>query len=89
MTFLGPKPLCVWNKCEPTFGTAAWKRMLVTGVGAEDSMEMITTSTSARDGGESRAKVNRTRRLCLSNTLTGNRLPGFRGEGKMDYQESL
>lgn len=51
------------------------------GVGAEDSMEMITTSTSARDGGESRAKVNRTRRLCLSNTLTGNRLPGFRGGG--------
>lgn len=47
-------------------------------------MEMITTSTSARDGGESRAKVNRTRRLCLSNTLTGNRLPELRGEGGMD-----
>ncbi|TNN57982.1 hypothetical protein EYF80_031806 [Liparis tanakae] len=60
---------------EPTLGTAAWKRMLVTGLGAEDSMEMMTTSTSGRDGGQSRAKVNNTRRLCLSNTVTGNRLP--------------
>lgn len=49
--------------------------MLVTGMGAEDSMEMITTSTSGRDGGQSRAKVNKTRRLCLSNTVTGNKLP--------------
>lgn len=59
----------------PTLGTAAWKRMLETGMGAEDSMEMMTTSTSGRDGGQSRAKVNRTRRLCLSNTVTGSKLP--------------
>lgn len=65
------KKLAVWH----TFGTAAWKRMLVTGVGAEESIEMITTSTSGRDGGQSRAKVNKTRRLCLSNTVTGNKLP--------------
>lgn len=38
-------------------------------------MEMITTSTSGRDGGQSREKVNKTRRLCLSNTVTGNKLP--------------
>lgn len=60
-----------------TLGTAAWKRMLVTGIGAEDSMEMITTSTSGRDGGQSRAKVNKTRRLCLSNTVTGNTVLGL------------
>lgn len=65
------KKLAAWH----TFGTAAWKRMLVTGVGAEESIEMITTSTSGRDGGQSRAKVNKTRRLCLSNTVTGNKLP--------------
>lgn len=63
------------RKRAPTLGTAAWKRMLVTGMGAEDSMEMITTSTSGRDGGQSRAKVNNTRRLCLSNTETGNKVP--------------
>lgn len=51
--------------------------MLVTGVGAEDSMEMITTSMSGRDGGQSRAKVNKTRRVCLSNIVTGNKLPGI------------
>lgn len=50
--------------------------MWLTGVGAEDSMEMITTSTSGRDGGQSRAKVNKTRKLCWSNTVRGNRLPG-------------
>lgn len=60
---------------ELTLGTAAWKRMLVAGVGAEDSMEMMTTRTSGRDGGQSRANVNKTRRLCLSNTVTGNWLP--------------
>lgn len=60
-----------------TLGTAAWKRMLVTGIGAEDSMEIITTSTSGRDGGQSRAKVNKTRRLCLSNTVTGNKVLGL------------
>lgn len=49
--------------------------MLVTAMGAEDSMEMITTSTSGRDGGQSQAKVKKTRRLCLSNTVTGNKLP--------------
>ncbi len=49
--------------------------MLVTGTGAEDSIEMITTNTSGRDEGQSRAKVNRTLRLCLSNTVTGNKLP--------------
>lgn len=38
------------------FGAVVSKFMLVTGTGAEDSMEMITTSTSGRDGGESRAK---------------------------------
>jgi len=37
---------------------------------------MITTSTSGRDGGESRAKWKRTRRLFPSKTVTGNRLPG-------------
>lgn len=58
-----------------TFGAVVWKFILVTGTGAEDSMEMITTSTSGRDGGQSRANVNRTRRLCLSNTVTGNKLP--------------
>lgn len=58
-----------------TLGTAAWKRMLVTGMGAEDSIEMITTNTSGLDGGESRANVNKTRRLCLSNTVTGKTLP--------------
>lgn len=57
--------------------------MLVTGTGAEDSMEMITTSTSGRDGGESRAKWKRTRRLCPSNTVTGNRLPAGRN-GKVE-----
>lgn len=64
-----------FRKQKPTLGTAAWKRMFVTGIGAEDSMEMITTSTSGRDGGQSRAKVNKTRRLCLSNTVTGNKVP--------------
>lgn len=58
-----------------TLGTAAWKRMLVTGMGAEDSMEMITTNTSGLDGGQSHANVNKTLRLCLSNTVTGNTLP--------------
>lgn len=65
----------VVKKITPTLGTAAWKRMLVTGMGAEDSMEMITTRTSGLDGGQSCAKVNKTLRLCLSNTVTGNRLP--------------
>lgn len=59
------------------FGAEVWKLMLVTGMGAEDSMEMMTTSTSGRDGGESRAKWNRTRKLCPSNTVTGNRLLGL------------
>lgn len=58
-----------------TFGAVIWKLMLVTGMGADDSMEMITTSTSGRDGGESRAKWKRTRRLFPSNTVTGKRLP--------------
>lgn len=58
-----------------TFGAVVWKFMFETGTGAEDSMEMITTRTSGRDGGESRAKWKRTRRLCLSNTVTGKRLP--------------
>lgn len=49
--------------------------MLVIGTGAEDNMEMITTSTSGREGGQSRANVNKTRRLCLSNTVTGNKVP--------------
>lgn len=35
-----------------TISVVIWKFMLVTGTGAEDSMEMITTSTSGRDGGE-------------------------------------
>lgn len=39
-----------------TLGAVVWKLMLVTGTGADDSMEMITTNTSGRDGGESRAK---------------------------------
>ena len=39
-----------------TFGAVVWKLMSVTGTGADDSMEMITTSTSGREGGESRAK---------------------------------
>lgn len=39
-----------------TFGAVVWKFMFETGTGAEDSMEMITTRTSGRDGGESRAK---------------------------------
>lgn len=59
--------------------------MPVTGAGADDSMEMITTSTSGRDGGESRAKWKRTRRLWPSKTVTGNRAPAeerSRGEGK-------
>lgn len=59
------------------FGAVVWKFMLVTGTGADDSMEMITTSTSGRDGGESRAKWKRTRRLCPSNTVTGNKLLGL------------
>lgn len=63
------------KKNAPTLGTAAWKRMLVTGTGAEDSMEMITTRTSGLDGGQSCAKVNKTLRLCLSNTVKGNKLP--------------
>lgn len=49
--------------------------MLVTGMGAEDSMEMMTTNTSGLDGGQSHANVNKTLRLCLSNTVTGNTLP--------------
>lgn len=66
-----------------TFGAEVWKFILVTGTGAEDSMEMMTTSTSGRDGGESRAKWNRTRKLCPSNTVTGNRLP----EGREDRRK--
>lgn len=50
--------------------------MLVMGCGAEDSMERMTTSTSGRPDGESRAKWMRTRRLWPSNTVTGRRLPG-------------
>lgn len=49
--------------------------MFVTGMGADDSMEMITTRTSGRDGGHSRAKCNRTRKLCSSKIVTGNMLP--------------
>lgn len=49
----------------------------MTGVGAEDSIEIMTTSTSGRAGGQSRAKVNKTRRLCLSKIVTGSRLPGI------------
>lgn len=45
------------------------------GAGAEDSMEIMTTSTSGRDGGQPWANVNKTRRLCLSNTVTGSSLP--------------
>lgn len=56
--------------------------MLVTGTGADESMEIITTRTSGRDGGESRAKWKRTRRLWLSNTVTGNRLPAERQDRK-------
>lgn len=67
-----------------TFGTAAWKRMLVTGMGADDSMEMMTTRTSGRDGGWSRAKCNRTRKLCLSKIVTGNMLPVRQEERRND-----
>lgn len=56
--------------------------MFVTGTGADESMEIITTRTSGRDGGESRAKWKRTRRLWLSNTVTGNRLPAERQDRK-------
>ena len=59
-----------------TLGTADWKRILVMGSGAEDNMEMITTNTSGRDCGQSCAKWNSTRKLRLSNTVTGNRRPG-------------
>lgn len=45
-------------------GTAAWNRTFVMGTGADDNMEIITTKTSGRAGGESLAKWNRTRRLC-------------------------
>lgn len=63
--------------------------MLVTGEGAEDSMEMITTRTSGREGGQSRAKVNKTRRLCLSNTVTGNKLPGTDLQSKEESIENV
>lgn len=56
--------------------------MLLTGTGAEESMEMITTSTSAREDGVSRAKWKSTRKLWLSNTVTGNRLPRYNKEFK-------
>lgn len=61
----------------------------MTGVGAEDSMEMITTRTSGRAGGQSRAKVNKTRRLCLSNTVTGNKLPGTDWQSKEESIENV
>lgn len=58
-----------------TLGTAAWNRTFVMGTGADDNIEIITTKTSGRAGGESLAKWNRTRRLCLSKIVTGNMLP--------------
>lgn len=69
----------------PTLGTAAWKRMFVTGMGADDSIEMMTTRTSGRDRGHSRAKCNRTRKLCLSKIVTGNMLP-VRQEKRTHYE---
>lgn len=71
-----------WTISVLTFGAVVWKLMLVTGAGADESMEIITTRTSGRDGGESRAKWKRTRRLWLSNTVTGNRLPAERQDTK-------
>lgn len=58
-----------------TLGTAAWNRTFEMGTGADDNMEIITTKTSGRAGGESLAKWNKTRRLCLSKIVTGNKLP--------------
>lgn len=64
-----------------TLGAVTWKLMPVTGTGADDSMEMMTTSTSGREGGELQAKWKSTRRLWPSNTVTGKRLPVGREEG--------
>ncbi len=58
-----------------TLGTAAWNRTFVMGTGADENIEIITTKTSGRAGGESFAKWNRTRRLCLSKIVTGNKQP--------------
>lgn len=52
-----------WRHSTLTLGAVTRKLMPVTGTGADDSMEMMTTSTSGRDGGELRAKWNSTRRL--------------------------
>lgn len=64
-----------------TLGAETWKSMPVTGTGADDSMEMMTTSTSGREGGELEAKWKSTRRLWPSNTVTGKRLPAGTEEG--------
>lgn len=64
-----------------TLGAVTWKSMPVTGTGADDSMEMMTTSTSGREGGELQAKWKSTRRLWPSNTVTGKRLPVGTEEG--------
>lgn len=70
-----------WRRWVLTLGAVTWKLMPVTGTGADDSMEMMTTSTSGREGGELQAKWNSTRRLWPSNTVTGKRLPVGRGGG--------
>lgn len=70
-----------WRRWMLTLGAVTWKLMPVTGTGAEDSMEMMTTSTSGREGGELQAKWKSTRRLWPSNTVTGRRLPAGTEEG--------
>lgn len=70
-----------WRHWTLTFGAVTRKLMSVTGTGADDSMEMMTTSTSGRDGGWERAKWKSTRRLWPSNTVTGKRLPAGTEEG--------
>lgn len=71
----------IWVYSTLTFGAVTSKLMPVTGTGADDSMEMMTTSTSGREGGESQAKWKSTRRLWPSNTVTGKRLPAGTEEG--------
>lgn len=70
-----------WRCWMLTLGAVTWKLMPVTGTGADDSMEMMTTSTSGREGGELQAKWKSTRRLWPSNTVTGKRLPAGTEEG--------
>lgn len=70
-----------WEGGGLTLGAVTWKLMPVTGTGADDSMEMMTTSTSGREGGELQAKWKSTRRLWPSNTVTGRRLPAGTEEG--------